>query len=230
MTPKLTIRSFTNDQYILDKVFYSNFYRLKGFREGDKKPVVVDIGAHCGFFTFAAFSLGAKKVYAFEPFFPNYRMLVANVGDNPIGPVIPYQLGAFVAPVSLTFGYPELLNKSYFDYSNIGTDANAISAEFCKCCVLPLDTILEQYVGEQVDVLKLSIGYAETAILLASELIKDKVSNLCGEISLDAAGQAKFRSVLAQKGFIDTELFPVEGEENKLLFHSSKTTRKDMFN
>lgn len=229
MTPRLTLRSFTNDQYILDKVFYSNFYRLRGFPEHVRKPIVVDIGAHCGFFTFTALSAGAKRVYAFEPFTPNYKMLVINVGDNPIGPVISYQLGVYVAPVALTFGYPQLVNKSFFDFSNVHSDANMDSAEFCKCCMLPLDTLLEHYVGEQVDVLKLSIGYGEMAIINASQMIADRVMNLCGEIALNEEGQTKFKALLAQKNFSQVQFSPVEGEENKVLFHASKTDLKEMF-
>lgn len=233
MTPKLQIRTFTNDQYVLDKVFYSNFYRLRGFKENEKRPVVVDLGAHCGYFTFAALSLGAKKVYAFEPFTPNYKMLLANVGNEPLGstvPVIPYQLGVYVAPLALTFGYPELTKGSFFDFSNIGYDSNATSVEFCKCCMLPLDTLLEHYIGESVDIMKIAVGYAEIAIIEASNLITQRVQNLCGEIGLDEPGKEKFRSVLGKKGFVDIEFFAVEGEEGKWLFHASKTSRKEVFN
>ena len=229
MTPTLTIRSFTNDQYILDKVFYSNFYKVKGFKEHEKKPVVLDIGGHCGYFTFAAMALGAQRVYVFEPFVPNYKVLLANVGDNPIAQVIPYQLGVYVAPVALTFGFPELIDKSYFDYSKVGMDYNSTSKEFCKCCVLPLDTILENYVGENIDLMKLSIGYAEMAVISASEKIKTMVTHLCGEITTNEAGRQKLKAILIDKGFVDIELYPIEGEENVVLFQASHTTRKDMF-
>lgn len=231
MTPILKIRSFTNDQYCLDKVFYTNFYRLKGVKETEKKPVVLDLGAHCGYFTFTALSLGAKKVYAFEPFTPNYKMLLANIGDNPIGEVIPYQLGVYVAPVALTLNYPELTNKSYFNFASIGVNTNSTVTDFCTACVLPLDTILEKYVGEQVDILKLNIGYAEIEILRSSNLLKQRVSNICGEISLRDEGiKGAFKSTLASQGFIETALTPVEGEEDKFLFHGSKTSLKEMFN
>lgn len=229
MTPKLTIRTFTSDAFIIDKVFYANYYRIKGFREGEQKPIVADLGAHCGYFTFAALSLGAKKVYSFEPFTPNYKILLENVYENPIAPVIPYQLGVYVAPVALTFGYPQLINKSYFDFSSVGMDTNADSTDFCKCCMLPLDDILEHYIGEHVDIMKLSIGYAEMAIINASELIKTRVNHLCGEISLDEEGQKRFRSILATKLFTDTRFFANEGEEGKFLFLSTKTDLKEAF-
>ncbi len=232
MTPRLTIRAFSNDQYYLDKVFYSNFYRLRGFKENEKRPVVLDLGAHCGYFSFAALALGAKKVYAFEPFTPNYKMLITNVGNEPLGqtvPVITYQLGVYVSPVAVTFGYPVLEKGSFFDYANVGFDSNQTSADFCKCCLLPLDTILEHYVGEQVDIMKLSIGYGEISVLEISKLITDRVHNICGEISVDEKGKEKLKAVLSAKGFTSTELYPIEGEENKWLFHSSKADRREVF-
>ena len=82
MTPNIHIRSFTDDQYWLDKVFYSNSYRLKGSKDIQNGPIIVDIGAHCGFFTFTSLALGAKKVYAVEPFIENFKMLLKNTGDN----------------------------------------------------------------------------------------------------------------------------------------------------
>jgi len=229
MTPKLIIRSFSNDQYLLDKVFYSNCYKLRGFKDSERKPVVVDLGAHCGYFAFSALASGAKRVYAFEPFTPNYKILIQNLGDNPIGPVIPYQLGVYVAPVALTFGYPRLTEGSYFDFAHVGSDLNVDNSEFCKCCVLPLDTLLEHYVGEQVDILKISIGYAEAAILANSNMIQDRVSNICGEIVLNTTGQDKLRAILTTKGFVDIDFTPVEGEAGRLIFHASKTNRKEMF-
>ena len=229
MTPKLAIRTFSNDQYVLDKIFYSNFYKLKGFKDTDRRPVVVDIGAHCGYFTFAALALGAKKVYAFEPFTPNYKMLIQNVSDNTIGQVIPYQLGVYVAALCLTFNYPQLTNNSFFDFATIGVDANVDSTEFCKCCVLPLDTLLEHYIGEQVDILKINIGYAEGQVLAASNLLTQRVANICGELSTDTDGKEKFKQLLLTKGFRDVEFSEVVGEENKFLFHASRTDRKEMF-
>jgi len=230
MTPILKIRTFCNDQYVLDKIFYTNFYRIRGFKDTERKPIVVDLGAHCGFFTFTALSLGAKKVYAFEPFTPNYKMLLANVGDNPIGTVIPYQLGVYVAPICLTLNYPQLIKNSYFDFANIGLDTNVGASEVCHCCVLPLDDILKYYVDEPIDLVKISIGYSEMATLEASSLITTNVSHICGEIALNEDGINKLKILLANKGFVKTNVYPVEGEEHKWLFHSSRSGTDPMFN
>lgn len=229
MTPTLKIRSFTNDQFILDKVFYANSYKIRGFLEPEKKPVVLDLGAHCGYFTFTALSLGASKVYAFEPFTPNYKILLDNVGDSPIGRVVTYQLGVYVAPMRLTFNYPQLLDKSYFDFANIGFENNLSVPEFCHCCVQPLDVLLADYVGEQVDIMKLSIGYSEASIIDSSDLISTRVANVCGEISDNPEAQKRLQAVLFSKGFIDTEFYPITGE-NKAVYNSSKTNRKEVFN
>ena len=77
--------------------------------------------------------------------------------------------------------------------------------------------------------MKLSIGYAEIAIISLSQRIKNMVNHLCGEINVDESGQNKLKSVLIDKGFVDIEFYPVEGEENKIMFHASHTTRKEMF-
>lgn len=228
MTPRLAIRTFTNDQYVLDKIFYSNFYKLKGFKETERKPVVLDIGAHAGYFSFSALALGCKKVYAFEPFTPNYKMLLQNVGDNPIGLVIPYQLGVYVAPVCLTFNFPVLSGQSFFDFANVGMDANVDNTEFCKCCMLSLDTILEHYVPEQVDILKLNIGYAEGQVIAVSNLISQRVAHICGEIATNAS--EKFKTLLISKGFKEVAMSEVIGEDNKTVFHASKTDLKEVFN
>ena len=74
MTPEITIRTFSNDQYFLDKAFYSNYYRIKSIGEGS---LVVDIGAHVGAFSFSCLIRGAN-VFAVEPFHDNLRLLMQN--------------------------------------------------------------------------------------------------------------------------------------------------------
>lgn len=55
--------------------------------------VVVDIGAHIGFFTYAALNKGAREVWSFEPTPINFEKLVANVlDDGLLGQVTPLPL------------------------------------------------------------------------------------------------------------------------------------------
>jgi FkbM family methyltransferase len=229
MTPSLIIRSFTNDQYILDKVFYANFYQLKAFQNPDKKPIILDIGAHCGYFSFAAISLGAKKVYAFEPFIENYRILLNNVGNREMRPVYSYQMGIYVADVALNFGYPQLINGSFFDFGNVGAETNITSDQSSICPCISLDNALKVYVPEIVDLLKISIGYAEMQILAGSTLLNERVNNICGEASLDETNQMKFKGLMAGKGFIHSAFYPVQGEDGKVMFQFSKTSLSEMF-
>jgi FkbM family methyltransferase len=202
---------------------------MRGFKDIDKKPVVVDIGAHCGYFSFAALALGAQKIYAFEPFIENYNLLLKNVHQNSMAPVISYQTGVYLTSVVLPFGYPQLIRGSYFDFGNVGQDTNTEVERVAQCPCVSLDSLLQYYVTEAVDILKISIGYAEVDILTASKLVGEKVTHICGETSIDEQGKSKLRALMAEKGFTQFSFADVKDEEGKVLFHFSKTNLADAF-
>src|ERR1039457_3739787 len=134
--PQIAIRSFSDDSYFLDKVFYSNSYRIKGFKDKDKAPIVVDIGAGPGFFAFTVLALGAKKVYSIEPFIENYKMLLKNTGDIPL--VVQHQLAISNDNNSLRLAYPTQ-DKSQLFFSRI----EPIEAKFTYFCPsVTLDNLL----------------------------------------------------------------------------------------
>jgi FkbM family methyltransferase len=230
MTPCIKIRILTNDQFVLDKVFYSNFYKIKITKDEALRPVVMDIGAHCGYFSFTAMALGAKKVFAFEPFLENYKLLLDNLADHRLKEVdvLTYQMGIYMNNTRLTFGYPSM-RDGYFDFANIGEHHNVDNPQIAAAPSITLDNALENYVGEHVDVLKISIGYAETSILTSSKLIESQVSHICGESELDKASQDKFRAAMGQKGFIDCAFYPIPDDDDKVLFHFSRTNLSDVF-
>jgi FkbM family methyltransferase len=62
--PAATFRSGTNDAHIYAECVSDNVYRLPDDLTG---ALIVDIGAHCGFFALACLDRGAALVYACEP-------------------------------------------------------------------------------------------------------------------------------------------------------------------
>lgn len=226
MTPEIIIRSFTNDQYVIDKVFYANYYKIRGFQEGGFRPLVVDVGAHCGYFSFAALSLGARKVIAFEPFIENYKILLKNL-ERSLAPALTYQLGVYTSDSNLSLAYPKLQKESYFDFTNLEIDNAAEKICVAKC--LSLDSLLTDFVGEEVDILKLSIGYAEIDILKASQKLAS-VKNVCGEIEITESEHPTFRTMMQTKGYVDVQVFPpLEEESSRSLFIASRTKCDELF-
>ncbi len=79
---KFMIRPETNDKTILNEIWIKKLYTPKGF-EIRKDDIVIDIGAHIGFFTvFAAWYSKKGIVYSFEPEPENFNLLKYNVKIN----------------------------------------------------------------------------------------------------------------------------------------------------
>jgi FkbM family methyltransferase len=221
--PELSIRAFSDDQYILDKVFYANFYKLRGVPQGAKAPVVVDIGAHCGYFAFAAMALGAEKVYAFEPFLPNYQQMIKNVstwGHT----VITNNMGVYTTEDLFDFYYPAMNEQKYFDFSHVGIVPTSAPQKPLKSKLYKLDNLLTYWVQEAVDILKINIGYAEADILMNATL--SHVVNICGETEPSDTFE-KLKIKLKADGFSSSSL--VDLEEGTIAFHFSRTKVSDFF-
>lgn len=117
--------------------------------------VVVDIGAHIGYFTYAAVAKGAKQVFAFEPTPCNFKNLVLNVtDDNLLGKVIPIPLalgGEFttmpIGRAGRNNGQHGLLLQQRFNGPNVAR-------------VIPLRA-LAQMLPERIDYMKIDIEGAE---------------------------------------------------------------------
>ncbi|GCF08942.1 FkbM family methyltransferase [Dictyobacter arantiisoli] len=70
-------RDDTNDHLIYDEIFKRNAYNLPAsFSDTD---IIIDIGAHLGFFTYAAAERGAGIVYAIEAEAENYKLAKENL-------------------------------------------------------------------------------------------------------------------------------------------------------
>lgn len=231
MTPELSIRTFSNDQYFLDKVFYSNFYQL-GNLSVHKDVVVVDIGAHCGYFCFASLALGAKRVYAFEPFVENFRMLLKNMGKNEVGITIPYCLGIYPTRSIHTLHYPVMKkDEKFFDFGAFGQEDEGVDVNVpTTCSFVTLDDLFTQsYVTEHVNILKLNIGYAEIDILKSFTQF-EKVDAICLQLATNQLEVINNLTVqMAEKGYTYHTFGWVEGETDQALLHYSRVTLDTYF-
>jgi len=207
MTPEIITRSFTNDQAIFDEVFFGNKYQIKGNKDkADGGRVIVDIGAHAGFFSFLAISLGARKIYSFEPYIDNFNIMLKNCyNPNFIGRVTPFQVGISPNENSFIgkFDAPALIDSIYFDLAAIGLSVKN-DDRFYPCRCEPLDILLVDYCFDsKVDILKIDIGYSEREILLTSKLLTRNVRAVCGEITANEVQLFEFKKDMGIRGFIN---------------------------
>lgn len=226
MTPEITTRSFTNDQYVFDDVFFNNSYKIKG--EKDSNKIFLDIGAHAGFFSFLALTLGAKKVYAIEPFIDSFKMLVQNCyTPHFAGKFTPYKVGVYTERKIGKFSIPELVDGIYFDVNSIGLSFEE-NENYYPCFCVSLDEILTDYCfNEKISILKINIGYAEKEILLSSKVISTNVESICGEVSMSNDEFSKFKEEMGIKGFVNC--FSAPEKFGRIKFWVSKNNLSENF-
>ena len=231
ITPDLTIRVFTNDQYVLDKVFYNNFYRVKVLPENS---VVVDVGAHVGYFTVASILKGASKVYAFEALSANFRYLAKNT-EFFADKVHLNKSAVLFKDSTLSLAQPNFKEDGkFFDFNDIEVEPSKDTPSETVPS-FTLDSSLAMIPDEKIDLLKINIGYGEMEMLNNSSKL-DRVQTICGEMrNPDTALVSKTIEYLKEKGFEKswfaatdegTEIFifsRVDVSETFDLYNSNKT-------
>lgn len=225
MTPEFTIRTFTDDQYVLDKIFYANNYRLKKFPE-EGESVVVDIGAHTGFFSLLCLMRNATQVYSVEPFGENYRILSRNT-EAFADKLTSMKLGIYTETKFARLKYPKPENNFFF-LSHIGFYDGEEEAFSETCHFIKLDTLLGGLTEEKVDLLKIHIGYGEADILLSSEKI-DKCRFVCGETSANEKKLKELVQYMTDKGFQDSFLSKSKEKEELHMFVFAKDSCQELF-
>lgn len=149
-------RGGTMDRVVLNEVWLRRIYSQPGFEIG-KDDIVVDIGAHIGFFSVLA-AQRAKRVLSFEPNPDNFDLLTENLKRNGLENCRAYQLG-----VAGTDGRMML----YLNQNNTGGHTlygPPTSREVVSIETVTLAGIFNRYSLEKIDFLKVDCEGAEYEI------------------------------------------------------------------
>lgn len=219
MIPEIHLRAFTDDQEVFDRVFLSNYYRIKTLTD----KVVLDLGAHVGFFTLLCIFNNAKKIYSVEPFLENFYNLLKNV-DGFKDKVKPFNLGISELAGFFSMVQPEFKDK-YLNFSNIEPASETEKRYKDSSYFLGLDEIMSQ-VDEKIDFIKINLGYSELEILEKSSKIKE-VDYICGVTREGQEFLSEFLLIMEEKGFKDS--FLKDEENGDTLFLLAKEKCSDFF-
>jgi FkbM family methyltransferase len=141
----------------------------KEYLQPSKGDVVVDAGAHYGFYTLHASRLvGAEgMILSFEPHPKNYERFLTNLSSNGIMNVMPFNkaLGQCDRPIRLyVSSHSERHSTSFRLNPSTHYSGNYIYVESAR-----LDTVVDELGIKRVDLIKIDVEGAELSILKGAE-------------------------------------------------------------
>lgn len=210
MLPEISIRSHSSDQFALDKVLYSNSYRLNDFLPGS---VVVDVGAHIGSFSIGCSIRGASKIYAFEPVQDNYELLIKNL-NNFAKNYRSFQIGVNSESGFFKIKEPELISNAFYETALIGLSETGIDCYFVK-----LEEIIN-LVKEKIYLLKVSLPHNREAEFLTSCPNLFLARNLCFETECSKEESEAIETKIKNKGSYNDSRVRKMGEKIHLFTFS----------
>jgi FkbM family methyltransferase len=158
--------------YIQRRIFYESheppqvaFFK-RFLKAGD---VVVDVGAHVGFFTLIAASIAGSEgeVHAFEPVPSNFAALEQNVGLNGFGNVVLNRAAVGGEEGEVILGLPGEV-PDYGATSAMYTAGGTLRS--VRAPVLTLDSYLEDHIGERgIRLVKIDAEGLEPQVLAGLE-------------------------------------------------------------
>jgi len=158
---KCVIRDKSDAIAFFEIFFLDSYNFLKGFSI-NKNDVVIDIGAHIGYFTvFASKQAVQGKIYSFEPSSNSFKILKKNISINNLKNVFAENLG-----VLKNSGHATLfVNENYAITNSIFKNDKP---EFSKedISIISIPDIVKKYQINKIDFLKLDCEGSEYEIIL----------------------------------------------------------------
>ncbi|VVC03785.1 Hexuronic acid methyltransferase AglP [Candidatus Bilamarchaeum dharawalense] len=198
---RFLVRAGTMDRYVLNEVWFRRCYLPEGFQI-KKSDVVVDIGAHIGFFSVMAGQMAREgRVYSFEPNPDNFDLLGINLLMNNLGNVRPIHEAVTDrrGSIELFLSDKNTGGHSIYDY---GDRTNRVVVSSTS-----LQDIVKQHQLDRIDFLKMDCEGAEYEIF---RNIPPEVLRLVRKLSMECHYQGEGREpalivgLLQRNGYVVT--------------------------
>lgn len=221
---EFSFRNGTNDILVFEEVVKKDVYRLQEtFAEDD---ILIDVGAHVGFFTYAAIEHGARTIYAVEADFENYQIAAMHLKEYIDQGIVDLRWGAvWRSDVTKQFLYHSGYNRK-FDHPVEGIEINTGAGDVLwqthgqKVPVIPFDEMILQTTQQgqkRIRLLKMDSEGSEWPILFTSKTLH-LVDEIRGEFhEIGGAYDSLEPKKLALEGFdrfTSNELVKVLEERN----------------
>lgn len=166
-------KSNSNDVNTLKEIFVERCYA--DYFPFYQNAVIVDIGAHKGYFTiFASKNTSeASRFICLEPAKENLSTLTNNLKDNQVQNVTILSYGIYSHRCNINLYASKSVNYSVYDTVNTSNDVA------CEITVISLRELLEEQQIDQVDFLKMDCeGTEYPALLQANEITLGKIRTI----------------------------------------------------
>ena len=161
------------------EIYHNSLYDR--FFKPQRGDIVVDVGAHVGFYTLkAAKEVGNRgRVIAVEPEDKNYELLTKNIRINKYQNVTPVKSALSDFEGKAKF----FLKARSFSHSLIGKTWITPIVGFTEVTVTTLDSLLKELAIKKVDLLKINVEGAELEVLKGCRkfLAKGEISKIVAE-------------------------------------------------
>ena len=158
--------------FFLNTNDYLNEFTIK------EKDIVVDIGAHIGYYSlYSSTKVKNGRVFAFEPFEESFEILIKNLELNQITNVVTQNMGVSHKSGSATLYLKKDFSIGNSIYQNTGTSSTV------NIKTISLRDIIENNNLQKINILKLDCEGAEYEILLnLDNAILKKIDKIVAEI------------------------------------------------